>query len=135
MGENHSDVAISLNNLALFYKSQGRYSEAEPLYLQALELSKRLLGKDHTQVAASLKNLSILYYSHGRYTEAKQQLIQALEIFQQRLGANHPDTVNCQEGLEMVRHLLNSTATDLPNFNQKAKKSGSKKKGKGFGKG
>jgi hypothetical protein len=31
--------------------------------------------------------------------------------------------------------LLNSTATDLPNFNQKAKKGGSKKKGKGFGKG
>jgi tetratricopeptide (TPR) repeat protein len=134
LGENHSDVAISLNNLALLYKSQGRYSEAEPLYLQALELSKRLLGKDHTQVAASLKNLAILYYSQGRYTEAKQQLIQALEIFQRQLGANHPDTINCREGLEMVRRLLNSTATDLPNFTQKTHKGGSKKKPKGFGK-
>ncbi|MFM6063597.1 MAG: tetratricopeptide repeat protein, partial [Microcystis panniformis] len=26
------------------YKSQGRYTEAEPLYLQALDLRKRLLG-------------------------------------------------------------------------------------------
>jgi hypothetical protein len=35
----------------------------------------------------------------------------------------------------MVRERLNSTARDLPNFNQKAKKGNSKKKPKGFGKG
>ncbi|MCC5637462.1 tetratricopeptide repeat protein, partial [Nostoc sp. CHAB 5844] len=29
----HPDVALSLNNLAELYRSQGRYSEAEPLYL------------------------------------------------------------------------------------------------------
>ncbi|KAB8316014.1 tetratricopeptide repeat protein, partial [Tolypothrix campylonemoides VB511288] len=47
LGEEHPDVASSLNNLAYLYNSQGRYSEAEPLYLQALELSKRLLGEEH----------------------------------------------------------------------------------------
>ncbi|MEH2379316.1 MAG: tetratricopeptide repeat protein, partial [Nostoc sp.] len=31
-GEEHPDVATSLNNLALLYKSQGRYADAEPLY-------------------------------------------------------------------------------------------------------
>ena len=34
----HPDVATSLNNLALFYDSQGSYPEAEPLYKKALEM-------------------------------------------------------------------------------------------------
>ena len=42
LGEEHPDVATSLNNLAGLYASQGRYSEAEPLYEQALEQNKRL---------------------------------------------------------------------------------------------
>ncbi|WP_300001528.1 tetratricopeptide repeat protein [Anabaena sp. AL09] len=38
----HLHVATSLNNLAIFYQSQGRYSEAEPLFLDALEMRMRL---------------------------------------------------------------------------------------------
>jgi hypothetical protein len=30
LGSEHLDVATSLNNLATLYKSQGRYTEAEP---------------------------------------------------------------------------------------------------------
>jgi len=36
LGDNHPNVATSLNNLAALYESQGRYSQAEPLYRQAL---------------------------------------------------------------------------------------------------
>lgn len=38
---------ISLNNLAGPYYFQGRYSDAEPLYLKALEMNKQLLGNAH----------------------------------------------------------------------------------------
>jgi tetratricopeptide (TPR) repeat protein len=51
-------VALSLNNLAALYESQGRYTEAEPLYLEALDLHKRLLGDNHPHVATSLNNLA-----------------------------------------------------------------------------
>ncbi|MFM7791454.1 MAG: tetratricopeptide repeat-containing protein, partial [Microcystis panniformis] len=70
LGENHPDVASSLNNLANLYRSQGRYTEAEPLYLEALDLHKRLLGDNHPHVALSLNNLASLYYYQSRYTEA-----------------------------------------------------------------
>ncbi|MEH2407795.1 MAG: tetratricopeptide repeat-containing protein [Nostoc sp.] len=70
-GDEHPDVATSLNNLALLYRSQGRYSEAEPLYIQALSMIKRLLGDEHPDVAASLNNLAALYRSQGRYSEAE----------------------------------------------------------------
>jgi tetratricopeptide (TPR) repeat protein len=85
-----TDLGSSLNQLALLYKSQGRYDEAEPLYLQALELSKRLLGDNHPDVATSLNNLAYLYESQGRYDEAEPLYLQALELDKRLWGDNHP---------------------------------------------
>lgn len=56
----HPDVASSLNNLALLYKSQERYSEAEPLYIQALAMCDRILGVNHPFTAKIRENLAIL---------------------------------------------------------------------------
>ncbi|OUL34866.1 tetratricopeptide repeat protein, partial [Nostoc sp. 106C] len=84
------DLATSLNNLAYLYKSQGRYSEAEPLYLQALSLRRRLLGEEHPDVATSLNNLAVLYESQGRYSEAEPLYLQALELTRRLLGEQHP---------------------------------------------
>ncbi|HAA26957.1 MAG TPA: hypothetical protein DCE56_03795, partial [Cyanobacteria bacterium UBA8553] len=53
-------VATSLNNLAGLYDSQGRFAEAEPLYLQALELSERVLGVHHPNTITIRKNLALL---------------------------------------------------------------------------
>jgi len=47
LGEEHPHVAASYNNLAEVYKSQGRYSEAEPLYIKALEIAELSLGVGH----------------------------------------------------------------------------------------
>jgi tetratricopeptide (TPR) repeat protein len=91
LGENHPDVAASLNNLAYLYDSQGRYDKAEPLYLQALELRQRLLGENHPLIAKSLNNLAALYKSQGRYEQAEPLFVQALELSQHHLGENHPD--------------------------------------------
>jgi hypothetical protein len=70
----------------------------------------------------------------SQYSKAELLLAQALKIYQRRLGTAHPETINCWQGLVALRALLNSTARELPNFNQKAKKGNSKKKPKGFGK-
>ncbi|MFM6404221.1 MAG: tetratricopeptide repeat protein, partial [Microcystis sp.] len=96
------DVAASLNNLAYLYKSQGRYKEAEPLYLQALDLRKQLLGDNHPHVALSLNNLAGLYYYQGRYTEAEPLLVEAINIFRERLGENHPHTQTIMENYKTM---------------------------------
>jgi tetratricopeptide (TPR) repeat protein len=75
------------------YSSQGRYPEAEPLYLEALDLRKRLLGDNHPDVATSLNNLAYLYKSQGRYTEAEPLYSKALQICEQSLGIAHPTTM------------------------------------------
>ena len=84
------DFASTLNNLAGLYRSQGRYSEAEPLYEQALALRKRLLGEEHPDVAESLNDLAGLYDSQGRYSEAEPLYKQALALRKRLLGEEHP---------------------------------------------
>ncbi|MEH2179958.1 tetratricopeptide repeat protein, partial [Nostoc sp.] len=60
LGEEHPDVAVSLNNLAGLYNSQGRYSEAEPLYIQALDIFERRLGANHPNTMTVRENLAYL---------------------------------------------------------------------------
>jgi len=91
LGNQHPDVATSLDNLALLYQNQGRYAEAEPLYQQALAIVKLALGDKHPDVATSLNNLAELYRNQGRYAEAEPLYQQALAIVKLALGKQHPD--------------------------------------------
>ncbi len=43
-GPNDPRLATTLNNLALLYKAQGNYAEAEPLYQRALRINEKGLG-------------------------------------------------------------------------------------------
>jgi tetratricopeptide (TPR) repeat protein len=56
LGNDHPHVATNLNNLALLYESQGKYSEAENLAKQALVICQNRLSNQHpnTQNAAGL---------------------------------------------------------------------------------
>ena len=55
-GEEHPDVATSLNNLAGLYERQGRYEEAEPLYVQAIAILNNRLGQNHPNTNICFNN-------------------------------------------------------------------------------
>ena len=82
-------LSSSLSYLAALYKSQGRYSEAEPLFLQAVEIHRRSLPEDHPDLANYLNNLALLYESQGRYSEAEPLYLQAVEIDRRSLPEDH----------------------------------------------
>jgi hypothetical protein len=67
LGPDHPDTATSLNNLAGLYDSQGRYSEAEPLYLQTLEIWMHTLGENHPNTQTG----------QGNFWSFLQQVIEA----------------------------------------------------------
>ena len=83
-------MAASLNNLALLYKDQGKYADAEPLYQRALAIWEDALGPAHPDVATSLNNLAGLYYAQGQYAEAEPLYRRALAIWEKALGPEHP---------------------------------------------
>ena len=70
----------SLNNLAVLYKIQGRFADAEPLYKRALAIKEKAFGPDHPDVAISLSNLAELYRVQGRYADAAPLNQRALAI-------------------------------------------------------
>ena len=100
----HSEVASSLNNLAMLYDHQGRTSEAEPLYKRALAIFETAFGPDqpNVNVAKSLNNLAALYDHQGRYAEAEALYKRALAIFERALGPDHPEVANSLNNLAVL---------------------------------
>jgi len=66
LGEQHPDVASSLNNLAVLYANQGRLTDAEPLLAQALERYQQLLGNQHPDTVMTRQSLEYLRQMMGK---------------------------------------------------------------------
>jgi len=96
------ELASNLNSLAGLYYYQGRYSEAEPLYLQAIAIIKQSLPEKDLSLATYLDNLAILYESQGRYTEAEPLFLQAIAIIKHSLGECHPDLATYLNNLALL---------------------------------
>jgi tetratricopeptide (TPR) repeat protein len=104
LGDEHEDIAASLDQAARLYDKQGRYGEAEPLYQDALAMYKRLLRDEHPDVARSLNNLAGLYDKQGRYGEAEPLFQDALAMYQRFLGDEHPAVATSLNNLAMLYH-------------------------------
>ncbi len=73
-GADDPRLAESLNGLAVVYREQGRYTEAEPLLKRALAIREKALGPAHSDVIQSLSNLAGLYQTQGRHADAEPLL-------------------------------------------------------------
>ncbi|HEX4875643.1 MAG TPA: CHAT domain-containing tetratricopeptide repeat protein, partial [Chitinophagaceae bacterium] len=87
----HPDYVTELNNLAGLYQSLGQYAKAEPLYIEARDIRKNVLGEKHPRYAMSLNNLGTLYQEMGQYEKAEQLYSAAGNTWKTELGTNHPD--------------------------------------------
>ena len=65
------DEAKYKNSLATLYENQGKYAEAEPLYVDCLRLRRQLLGENNPDTLSSMNNLAVLYCNRGKYAEAE----------------------------------------------------------------
>jgi tetratricopeptide (TPR) repeat protein len=89
LGPDHPDVGTDLNNLAVLYRVQGRYPDAEPLMKRALAIDEKALGPDHPDVGTDLNNLALLYRVQGRYPDA-EPLMAELYLDQSRSAEAEP---------------------------------------------
>jgi tetratricopeptide (TPR) repeat protein len=72
VGPSHPDVAMSLNNLAALYRTQGAYAKAEPLYKRALAIREQAFGPATSRCGGEPHDCAALLYSvTGRHAEAK----------------------------------------------------------------
>ncbi|MBN2269164.1 MAG: serine/threonine protein kinase [Sedimentisphaerales bacterium] len=96
-------VVDYMGKLAEWYYEQGRYEEAEPLYLERLEIQEQLLGKEHPDVLGSTKDLAYLYYHQRRYDKVEELLVNLLEASQRVLGEEDSSTLEIMVGLAALR--------------------------------
>ncbi len=75
------NVGRCLNALAMFYKAQGRYEEAEPLYKRAIAVTEQALGASHRHLAITLDGYASLLRLTHREAEASELEAQTHAIF------------------------------------------------------
>lgn len=89
-GDDHPDVATSLNNLGATLYLRGELEAAEEPLRQALDLRRRLLGPDHPDVATTLSTLGVLRFVRQDGDEGMALLEDALAIRRRLYGDDHP---------------------------------------------
>lgn len=70
LGEEHPSTLTSMANLASTYRSQGRWAEAEQMFVQVMETRKRVLGEEHPDTLGSMNNLAFALKEQHREGEA-----------------------------------------------------------------
>jgi len=85
--------------LAQSSRIQGRYADAEPLYLRSHTILEKTLGAEHPYVATSLNNLGILYQEQGQYADAEPLFLRSLTISEKTLGSEHPEVATSLHNL------------------------------------
>ena len=98
-GKESAMYANYLNTKGGIFYFQKKYTQAEPLWLEALSIRAKTLGKEHPDYAKSLDNLGTLYLDKGDYNKAVSLYSQALSIRAKILGREHPDYVRSLSNL------------------------------------
>ncbi len=104
LGQDHQQVALALNNLALVYDEWGKYAEAEPLFRRVVTMLEQVLPLDHPDLAGSLHNLARCCRFQGDLSQAEQLGRRALAILEKALGPDHLDLAPPLNTLATVYH-------------------------------
>ena len=103
LGNEHADVAASLNQLGQALVAQGKVAEAEPVVREALGMRRRRWGNEHVEVAESLNSLGVVLSNQRKPAQAIVVHRDALAIREKFLGTEHL----------MVAESLNNLASSL----------------------
>lgn len=99
-----------MHNLATTLLHQGRLSEAEVGFLDAIQLQQKVYGPEHPVKLRSLFWLGSVYSGQGRHAEAKGLQIETIQLQKKVMGKAHPQTVETAKHLLKTYQVLGSDA-------------------------
>ncbi|KAJ6095554.1 hypothetical protein N7486_006300 [Penicillium sp. IBT 16267x] len=99
LGLEDEETLNSTAMLAVAYRLEGGWREAEQLEVQVMETRKTKLGVDHPDTLTSMANLASTFWDQGRWEEAEQLEVQVMETSKTKLGVDHPDTLTSMANL------------------------------------
>src|SRR5437588_1493916 len=99
LGMEHPYTLTSMANLASTYWNQGRWKEAEELFVQVMETSLRVLGTEHPDTLTSMNNLAFALKGRGQNVKAIKLMEKCVQLRILVLGADHPHTLSSSAAL------------------------------------
>lgn len=105
-----TDLESYVRRAAIYLNDNQQFDEAELLYKESLELSRKIYGETHPNVAFALDNLAIYYEEVGKYDLAQPLYEQALEMLRRVYGPTHPEVA---QTMGNVAGFLITTERDL----------------------
>jgi serine/threonine protein kinase/tetratricopeptide (TPR) repeat protein len=100
-GDEHLDVASSLNNLGVAIDYEKKFADAEAPLRKALALRRKYLSNDHPDLATSLHNLAHVLVDLNKPADAEPLYVEALAMRRKLFG---------DEDLDVVRSLVQLAA-------------------------
>ena len=98
-GDRHSEVAVSLSDLAQVLRDRGDYDAAEPVAREGLALWIGLYGENHIEVATSTDILARVLWLKGDREDAEALYRRTLAMRRELLGSDHPRVVGALQTL------------------------------------
>jgi tetratricopeptide (TPR) repeat protein len=98
-GETSPLLARSLLDLAEVYRTEGKYSGAQPRYEEALKIYTRQYGEESLQVAEVLNKQAEFFKALNDYAEAEALLQRSMEIRQRNRAADSRELAQVQNDL------------------------------------
>jgi CHAT domain-containing protein/Tfp pilus assembly protein PilF len=89
LGDDHPEVARTLNLLGLISSGKGEYSTAQTLLQRALIIDEKAFGRRGLATAQVLDSLANNLSAQARYTDAENLAKEALTVREQSLGSDH----------------------------------------------
>ena len=99
LGNEHPQVAASLNSAGLIFSAQGKFEKALEYLQKSLAIMEKTLGPAHPNVSAALANIGRELYMKGEYESALEYLQKSLAIDEKALGPEHPDVASSLNNL------------------------------------
>jgi CHAT domain-containing protein/Tfp pilus assembly protein PilF len=88
----------------------GKYGEAAPLDVRALEIAEKQFASEDAHLAFFLNSHGYLQRQQGNYPAADQTLQRALAINEKALGREHPQTIDSMQNLGLLYRSMNDYA-------------------------
>lgn len=101
-GDDHWETQNCRINLAVCYRAERRYSEAEPLFKDAINKLTRVLP-GHPLIFQAKHQLAELYRQQRRFGEAESTLMEVVSARRRLLGAENVYTAQALASLGQVR--------------------------------
>jgi tetratricopeptide (TPR) repeat protein len=102
LGEDHPEVAKSLDMLSSLLSRQGKSAQAESTIRDVLAMWKRLKADDRSEVAGSLQDLAGVLIDQERLADAEIPLREAIAMWKRLSGNDAPEVVGLLYHLESL---------------------------------